>query len=144
MNLKHENEFLLLELYEKIERLEAAIREHRDQKGDDRCWLDDLKLYDVLGETPPALSLPPKCEFLESCARYWEQRQRPEEKVVSNYDMTMRQLQDKLHRAEECIRDIAWRANYEFEKEIFSLIADYFEISVEELRARIEKAIRGE
>jgi RPA family protein len=25
------------------ERLKTAIREHRDQKSDDRCWLDDME-----------------------------------------------------------------------------------------------------
>lgn len=26
-------------------RLKEAIRKHRDQKGDDRCWMDDQELY---------------------------------------------------------------------------------------------------
>lgn len=59
-------------------RLETAIRKHRDQKWDNRCWRDDLELYAALREgpvSPESLALPPKCEFLESCARYWEQRQ---------------------------------------------------------------------
>jgi hypothetical protein len=28
----------------------AAVREHRDQRGDDRCWRDDRKLYASLPE----------------------------------------------------------------------------------------------
>lgn len=59
---------------ERIKELEDAIREHRDQKGDDRCWLDDQKLYRAIGGDAD-LSLPPKHDFLKSCDRYWEQRQ---------------------------------------------------------------------
>jgi hypothetical protein len=32
------------------QRLRAAIHEHRSQWADDRCWLDDQKLYAVLGD----------------------------------------------------------------------------------------------
>lgn len=38
------------ELSAEIERLKNAIRNHRDQKGDDRCWMDDQELYAVLGD----------------------------------------------------------------------------------------------
>jgi hypothetical protein len=39
--------------------LQAAIRAHRDQHGDDRCWQDDHTLYAVLPEgfTPPPTGL---------------------------------------------------------------------------------------
>lgn len=62
----------------RIHELEAAIRKHRDQRGDDRCWLDDMELYVVLGEAvnPAILTLPPKDVFLGNCARYFECRQR--------------------------------------------------------------------
>lgn len=44
-----------LKLAAEIEKLRVAIRKHRDQRGDDRCWLDDEELYKVLpeGYTPP-------------------------------------------------------------------------------------------
>lgn len=62
----------------RIKTLEAAIRKHRDQRGDDRCWLDDMELYAVLGEPihPNILALPPRETFLGNCARYFECRQR--------------------------------------------------------------------
>ncbi len=57
--------------------LEAAIRTHRDERGDDRCWLDDNELYAVLGDTTqPVFTLPPRAEFLGNCARFWECRQK--------------------------------------------------------------------
>lgn len=60
--------------YERIHELETAIRKHRDAKGHDRCWLDDIELYKVLGEESPDLSLPPKDEFLRECEKYYECR----------------------------------------------------------------------
>lgn len=84
-----------------IERLKAAIREHRDQRGDDRCWQDDAKLYSALGTegARAETGLPPKAEFLESCSRYWERRQSP-------YDdrpncMTIAQLEAEVERLKE-------------------------------------------
>lgn len=63
-------------LLQEIMRLRSAIRYHRDQKGDDRCWLDDIKLYELLPETSShELTLPPQEEFLSSCKRFWECRQ---------------------------------------------------------------------
>jgi hypothetical protein len=59
-----------------IERLRDGIRRHRDAEGDDRCWLDDRDLYELLPEglADHAPALPPRGEFLRSCERYWEQR----------------------------------------------------------------------
>lgn len=66
---------------DRIAELEAAIRKHRDQRGDDRCWLDDLDLYAVLGDTQkPEFQLPPRLTFLQNCSRYWECRQRSQDK----------------------------------------------------------------
>jgi hypothetical protein len=41
--------------HEQCNILESAIRKHRDQRGDDRCWLDDEELYKTLpeGYIPP-------------------------------------------------------------------------------------------
>lgn len=62
------------------ERLKAAIRKHRDQRGDDRCWLDDGELYGVLGEGLSNQELPPHDEFISNCERYWKCRQSDGEK----------------------------------------------------------------
>jgi hypothetical protein len=54
----------------------AAVREHRDQRGDDRCWRDDRKLYAALpeGYTPPAADTGVE---LDNCRRYIASRQDP-------------------------------------------------------------------
>lgn len=38
------------ELERHVQRLTTAIRTHRDEHGDDRCWMDDERLYEVLGD----------------------------------------------------------------------------------------------
>ena len=72
-------------LHAELEKLKAAIREHAFERGDDRCWLDDQKLYAAAGidldETNTAL--PPKEEFLGNCARYHACRQKPGDTYVT-------------------------------------------------------------
>lgn len=60
-----------LELVAEVVRLRNAIREHRDQKGDDRCWMDDSKLYAALPEASGIEPiLPPPEEMLSNCKRF--------------------------------------------------------------------------
>jgi hypothetical protein len=59
-----------------VQRLRDAIRLHRDEQGHGRCWLDDQRLYQSLPEQQEAdFTLPPREEFLENCARFWQERQ---------------------------------------------------------------------
>lgn len=70
---------LILTLYE-IRRLRQGIRYHRDQKGDDRCWVDDVRLYELLPEGPTEgydSKLPTRDVFLANCARFHDSRQVP-------------------------------------------------------------------
>ena len=64
----------------RIKELEQAIINHRDQKGDDRCWLDDKELYSVLNEPIPDTAgiLPSKEVFLGNCERYYQCRKKSE------------------------------------------------------------------
>ena len=60
-------------------KLRSAIRAHRDQLGDDRCWLDDFALYKALPDNAPIITrLPPKEFFIPHCEHFWETRQCPE------------------------------------------------------------------
>jgi hypothetical protein len=70
---------------ERIRELEAAIRLHRDQKGDDRCWIDDLSLYSVLPEgcANADLRLHTPEEMLANCKRFIASRQPDTEAYVS-------------------------------------------------------------
>jgi hypothetical protein len=83
----------------------AAVQTHYDQRGDDRCHLDDLKLYrDVLGIEPDpyVTALPPEADMMESCRRYVRQRQCPA--VAGSYPMpggmTIAQLTEAVARRE--------------------------------------------
>lgn len=57
------------------------IRWHRDQVGDDRCWLDDLKLYThIPGYLEPyANGMQSRRSFMMLCKRFYENRQNPTE-----------------------------------------------------------------
>ncbi len=62
-------------LEQEVARLRAAIAEHRAQKADDRCWLDDLKLYAVLDdEVEPDNRVGDKYLMLANCARFIDRR----------------------------------------------------------------------
>lgn len=41
---------ILAELRREAIRLRGGIRKHRDAKGNARCWLNDLALYELLPE----------------------------------------------------------------------------------------------
>ena len=66
----------------RIAALETAIREHRDQRGDDRCWMDDEKLYNILpeGYTPPKRDCRVELKF---CERFIATRHNPGTTYVS-------------------------------------------------------------
>jgi hypothetical protein len=74
------NARMLHEAADEVERLRAAIRKHRDYRGDNRCHLDDGELYAVLpeGDTRPAREV---AVTLENCQRYIECRQKGREYV---------------------------------------------------------------
>jgi ribosomal protein S27AE len=91
-------EALALELQEEIDKLRAAIIKHRDQRGDDRCWLDDLDLYAVLDDGVQAdNSMPPREGFLANCARYYDNRCR-----AGNWT-TYQELEQKIGELSELV-----------------------------------------
>ncbi|MBN8550766.1 MAG: hypothetical protein J0M12_15740 [Deltaproteobacteria bacterium] len=66
------------QLREELVVLRNAVRLHRDEKGHDRCWVDDARLYGALPEKIGAVSqLPRWPEFQTNCRRFWESRQCP-------------------------------------------------------------------
>lgn len=90
-------------------RLRAAIRNHRDQRGDDRCWIDDEMLYGSLDEPLPLdiSALPPKEDFLKSCERYYEQRRCPLDAYPPG-KMRLAELEaevERLRAENECLKN---------------------------------------
>lgn len=61
-----------------IVRLRAAIRWHRDQVGDYRCWLDDDRVYKE-ASLEGCTSAPAEDAFAKLCEEFWCNRQRPGE-----------------------------------------------------------------
>ena len=73
------NEMTVEQLKAEAIKLRSVIRYHKDQKGDDRCWVDDLRLYEALPEGPVGhdSTLPTEEVFLENCKRFCQSRQVP-------------------------------------------------------------------
>lgn len=71
-----ENHNSLLTKYQnRIAELEQAIRNHRDQKADDRCIEDDDRLYEALGDGIKCdRRVGSKFEMLKNCARFIDRR----------------------------------------------------------------------
>lgn len=65
-----------------VERLRAAIRKHRDQRGDDRCWKDNDELYAALPEGHAPVEHDTLVE-LENCRRYIASCHDPRTEYVS-------------------------------------------------------------
>ncbi len=60
---------------ESIRKLRSAIRNHRDQKGDDRCWVDDYSVWALLKDSPGEPRTPPPfAEAMRCCRSYWTYR----------------------------------------------------------------------
>jgi len=62
-------------LRQRIQALEVAIRFHRDQKSDDRCWMDDQELYKVLGDGNLGDNrVGDQTKMLKNCQRFIQRR----------------------------------------------------------------------
>jgi hypothetical protein len=61
------------ELREAVLERRAAIRRHRDAKGDDRCWVDDYFVWELL-EYSPTLVLPPFDAAMAQCRAFYQHR----------------------------------------------------------------------
>jgi hypothetical protein len=59
----------------KLKELRQAIRSHRDQKGDDRCWLDDPGLWALVdGSISEPKAPPPFEEMMAACRAFYVHR----------------------------------------------------------------------
>lgn len=94
INILEERE---LALFKRNSELESSIRKHRDQKLDDRCFLDDQELYKILNEPIPENynAIPPINKMLENCKRYLEKRCNPDEKWKTYQELENEILQLK-------------------------------------------------
>ena len=89
-----------------VDKIKAVVQHHYEQRKDNRCHLDDDKLYyDVLGigTDPYITALPETCDMLTSCIRYIRQRQNPlaAGSVRLPFDMTIDQLTKEVERLQK-------------------------------------------
>lgn len=73
MKLDQDVEYLSRpQLKEVIRQLRTHVREHRDQKADDRCWMDDEKLYEstLPEKLPYDRRVGDRCKMLANCERF--------------------------------------------------------------------------
>ena len=75
MNINAVFDLLSDALREKLRDGRARIRQHRDQVGDDRCWLDDFIVWAFLGDSGGVLSvLPLFHEAMDQCRMFYLHR----------------------------------------------------------------------
>lgn len=85
------------------DRLLVAIRNHRDQRGDDRCWLDDEALYAALpeGYTPPAREVAVElalCEKFIQCRRHPVTEYVSPQRMIEELEAEVKRLQQQIVR----------------------------------------------
>lgn len=62
------------ELATEVAKLRNAITEHHKQKADDRCWMDDVVLYNAAGLPAPDFRVGDKAAMKANCDRFIDRR----------------------------------------------------------------------
>lgn len=110
--------------------LTSAIENHKNQKGDDRCWLDDAELYAAAGLKGANTALPPLEEFISNCKRFHASRQNPEHKYVT---------------VEELIEAAGERSNKAFldAHHRYNIVLTQKDVEIEQLKRKVRQNDRG-
>ena len=84
-------------LKDEVLKLRNAIRSHRDQKGDDRCWMDDIELYKALpeGVAEADLSLLSDEQFRRNCDLFIKNRKCPVPQGITIGQYVMDRLRER-------------------------------------------------
>lgn len=92
-----------LQAQRRVAELEQAIRQHRNARGDDRCWMDDEELYNVLpeGYTPPARDTSVE---LALCQKFIHNRHHPQTEYVSP-QRRIEKLEAEIRVDDELLKD---------------------------------------
>lgn len=95
----------------RIAELTAAIKHHRDQKEDDRCWMDDHQLYSVLGDGILGDNrIGDPIAMLQSCCKFIQNRCQPGGTWVSRAELEKqnKELQDEVDRLRKTDISVGW------------------------------------
>ncbi len=79
--IRRQHSSIVDKMTQEIVTLKNAIKKHRDQKGDDRCWMDDDELYSVLNEPLFARPMPSRDKMMKNCEKFIALRTKPDEKI---------------------------------------------------------------
>ena len=63
-----------MNVYSQIAEMRKAIRSHRDQRGDDRCWLDDQVVWNTVSSIEQKVHLPAYGEGMRKCRLFYKNR----------------------------------------------------------------------
>jgi len=64
------------EVLSRVVLLRSVIRKHRDQIGDDRCWIDDYWLWELLSDTKDFCEKPNFEDGMKACRKFYEFRRK--------------------------------------------------------------------
>ncbi len=103
---------------ERIIQIRRLIRTHRDQIGDDRCWVDDGLVWSALPDSPPEMTTIPS-DAMERCEAFFRLRRADEADVVpyramrdpERWDEDVNELDGELLREEVSRIESAIRAH---------------------------------
>lgn len=126
------------QLIDDIINLRNGIRNHRDQNGDYRCWLDDVALYRLLPDSAGLpIKLPPWPEMERKCKQFFDNRQCPKCPHTAtvekeDYDKTLKvmgtsDLEKELLRLQNAIRAHREKGEgrtYEDDEKLYSKLPD--------------------
>ena len=82
--LKEQHDEELWNVKSEWQRLQLGIQKHMNAKGHDRCWLNDLELYQLIDPQYDKMKMQLPCmpEFLHNCCIYWRDNQPPENRKL--------------------------------------------------------------
>ncbi len=123
--------------------LQNAIRLHRDQRGDDRCWLDDQTLYAVLpeGSAKTDLRLHTPEEMLANCKRFITSRQPDGQPYVSpqrEIERLEAQLVTVQERLDDALETIALGNDPKFVDQVWAAQVEALEAQLAEAQQKLK------
>lgn len=95
------------ELADIADKLRLAIENHRDQKADDRCWMDDQELYKVLNDGNLGDNrVGDKAAMMVNCARFIDTR------CADGSWQSYAELEQEKYKLEVRLREIIERVQF--------------------------------
>lgn len=121
--------------------MRSAIRSHRGQKGDDRCWLDDHAVYNTVPSIREKVHLPTYDEGMRKCRLFYKNRNAvsadpvPSDAILNSveWDDDLREMNAEDLRNEHTKLETAILKHYniphdkktiEYDRELYSILPE--------------------